>query len=73
MSQENQDFQVAVPRLRAAYGFARDLHQKIPTIDESDFLLIEDNDLTQADAELLIESGVQLVINTGAIGHWTRA
>ena len=42
---------------------ARDLHQKIPTIDEGDFLLIEDNDLTQADAELLIESGVQLVIN----------
>ena len=40
-----------------------DLHQKIPTIDEGDFLLIEDNDLTQADAELLIESGVQLVIN----------
>lgn len=42
---------------------ARDLHQKIPTIDEDDFLLIEDNDLTQADAELIIESGVQLVIN----------
>ena len=42
---------------------ARDLHQKIPTSDEGDFLLIEDNDLTQADAELLIESGVQLVIN----------
>lgn len=42
---------------------ARDLHQKIPTIDEGDFLLIEDNDLTQGDAELLIESGVQLVIN----------
>ena len=42
---------------------ARDLHQKIPTINEGDFLLIEDNDLTQADAELLIESGVQLVIN----------
>ena len=42
---------------------ARDLHQKIPTINEDDFLLIEDNDLTQADAELLIESGVQLVIN----------
>lgn len=42
---------------------ARDVHQKIPTIDEGDFLLIEDNDLTQADAELLIESGVQLVIN----------
>lgn len=42
---------------------ARDLHQKIPTIDDGDFLLIEDNDLTQADAELLIESGVQLVIN----------
>ena len=42
---------------------ARDLHQKIPTIDEGDFLLIEDYDLTQADAELLIESGVQLVIN----------
>ena len=42
---------------------ARDLHQKIPTIDEGDFLLIEDNDLTQADAELLIERGVQLVIN----------
>ena len=42
---------------------ARDLHQKIPTIDEGDFLLIKDNDLTQADAELLIESGVQLVIN----------
>lgn len=42
---------------------ARDLHQKIPTIDEGDFLLIEDNDLTQADAELRIESGVQLVIN----------
>ena len=42
---------------------ARDLHQKIPTIDEGDFLLIEDNDLTQADAELIIESGAQLVIN----------
>ena len=42
---------------------ARDLHQKIPTIDEDDFLLIEDNDLTQADAELIIESGAQLVIN----------
>ena len=42
---------------------ARDLHQKIPTFNEGDFLLIEDNDLTQADAELLIESGVQLVIN----------
>ena len=42
---------------------ARDLHQKNPTIDEGDFLIIEDNDLTQADAELLIESGVQLVIN----------
>ena len=42
---------------------ARDLHQKIPTIGEGDFLLIEDNDLTQADAELIIESGAQLVIN----------
>lgn len=42
---------------------ARDLHQKIPTIDEGDFLLIEDNDLTQVDAELIIESGAQLVIN----------
>ena len=42
---------------------ARDLHQKIPQLDNGDFLLIEDNDLTQADAELLIESGARVVIN----------
>ena len=43
---------------------ARDLHQKIPTITDGDFLLIEDNDLTQADAELLIESGARFVVNS---------
>ena len=43
---------------------ARDLRQKIPTITDGDFLLIEDNDLTQADAELLIESGARFVINS---------
>ena len=42
---------------------ARDLHQKVPQLDNGDFLLIEDNDLTQADAELLIESGARVVIN----------
>ena len=42
---------------------ARDLHQKVPQVDNGDFLLIEDNDLTQTDAELLIESGARVVIN----------
>ena len=36
---------------------------EVPQLDNGDFLLIEDNDLTQADAELLIESGARVVIN----------
>lgn len=64
MSQEKSGFSGSrSTSVEGRVWIARDLHQKIPTIDEGDFLLIEDNDLTQADAELLIESGVQLVIN----------
>ena len=64
MSQEKSGFSGSrSASVEGRVWIARDLHQKIPTIDEGDFLLIEDNDLTQADAELLIESGVQLVIN----------